>query len=219
MAHRCIKISVEGNIATGKSTFIEFLKTVNPSAWHVVPEPVSEWTKIPDSEKVMKEDVIKSPLKSPIRSPLKNKSANSTPIKNLDKLKSPIRIRLEDKIEQKTNSTANQQSTSSSSKTVNNPTVPSPSTELPKPQNTSRDNYKTSGGKSILGNASQEEDDDENAAINCASAANLLELFYKDTERWSYTFQSYAILSRMRLQKRPPPKSIRNAKNPVIGWG
>lgn len=199
MAHRCIKISVEGNIATGKSTFIEFLKTVNPTAWHVVPEPVSEWTKIPDSEKVVKEDVVKSPMKSPIRSPQKNRSQNSTPMKNLNKLKSPIRVRLEDKMDTTTSSS----STSSSSKPK--------TTETEK-----RDNYKTSGGKSVIGNCNDEEDNDENAAISCASAANLLELFYKDTERWSYTFQSYAILSRMRLQKRPPPKTIRNAKHPVM---
>lgn len=28
---------------------------------------------------------------------------------------------------------------------------------------------------------------------------NLLELFYKDSKRWSFTFQTYAMISRMRL--------------------
>ena len=33
-----------------------------------------------------------------------------------------------------------------------------------------------------------------------SAGGNLLELFYNDTERWAYTFQSYAFLSRMRAQ-------------------
>lgn len=201
MASRVIKISVEGNIATGKSTFIEFLKTVNPAAWHVVPEPVSEWTKIPDSDKVLKspqegQNVKNSPLKSPIRSPMKNRSACSTPIRSGgNALKSPIRVR------------------------DNEPTVGVPATTSQAVKRNVCGGEKISGGKSILGGATpacEEDDDNENSAINCPSAANLLELFYKDTSRWAYTFQSYAILSRMRLQKRPPPKSIRNAKNPVM---
>lgn len=28
---------------------------------------------------------------------------------------------------------------------------------------------------------------------------NLLEMFYKDSKRWSFTFQTYAMVSRMRL--------------------
>ena len=36
-----------------------------------------------------------------------------------------------------------------------------------------------------------------------SSGGNLLELFYDDPKRWSYTFQSYALLSRMRLQRAP----------------
>ena len=35
------------------------------------------------------------------------------------------------------------------------------------------------------------------------AGGNLLELFYNDPKRWSYTFQSYALLSRMRLQREP----------------
>lgn len=33
-----------------------------------------------------------------------------------------------------------------------------------------------------------------------SAGGNLLELFYNDTDRWAYTFQSYAFLSRMRAQ-------------------
>ena len=160
-SRRVIKISVEGNIATGKSTFIEFLKTVNPAAWHVVPEPVSEWTKIPDSDKVIKQSpenaVKKSPLKSPIRSPMKNRDGNqssqqSTPTRSGgNALKSPIRVRPE-------------------------PSVPGP---------VSVAGEKLSGGTALI----VDEEEDENSAINCPSAANLLELFYKDTKRWAYTFQ------------------------------
>jgi len=36
-----------------------------------------------------------------------------------------------------------------------------------------------------------------------SSGGNLLKLFYDDAKRWSYTFQSYALLSRMRLQRAP----------------
>jgi len=36
-----------------------------------------------------------------------------------------------------------------------------------------------------------------------SSGGNLLKLFYDDAPRWSYTFQSYALLSRMRLQRAP----------------
>jgi len=126
-----LKISIEGNIATGKSTFINILQEANPNSWHVVPEPVSEWTKVPDSEKVKKSSPTKSPLKSPT---------------------------------------------------------------------------KPSGSQS----------DEEDEKINCPSAANLLDLFYTDTSRWAYTFQSYALLSRMRLQRKQMPKRLRNQKDPIL---
>jgi len=86
-----VRISIEGNIATGKSTFIKILEdAANDEDWEITPEPVSQWTQI-DGE---------------------------------------------------------------------------------------QDPAKASGG-------------------------NLLELFYNDPKRWSYTFQSYALLSRMRLQREP----------------
>lgn len=129
-----LKISIEGNIATGKSTFINILQEANPNAWHVVPEPVSEWTKVPDSEKVKKT----SPVKSPLKSLLNSQESQGT------------------------------------------------------------------------------QSDDEEEKINCPSAANLLDLFYTDTSRWAYTFQSYALLSRMRLQRKQMPKRLRNQKDPIL---
>ena len=186
-SNKTIKISVEGNIATGKSTFIEFLKSVNPSAWHVVPEPVSEWTKIPDSEKVMKDNIVKSPLKSPIRTPQKHKSGeSSSSLSKLDDSPSKRKLVLTDQ-------SSPVKATPSPIRIRPNPTVPD-----------------------LNINDTLEDEIDENAAISCPSAGNLLDLFYSDTQRWAYTFQSYAILSRMRCQKRPPPKAIRNAKQPVM---
>jgi len=82
-----VRISIEGNIATGKSTFIKILEDASiDEDWEITPEPVSQWTQIDGEQKA--------------------------------------------------------------------------------------------GG-------------------------NLLELFYNDPKRWSYTFQSYALLSRMRLQREP----------------
>jgi len=139
-----LKISIEGNIATGKSTFIALLERFNAAEWHVVPEPVAEWTKVPDSEKIM-----------------------NTPPK-------PI--------------------TDSPRKPCKTPPRSSPIRERPP--------------------ADTEEEEDE--PINCASAANLLDLFYSETPRWAYTFQSYALLSRMRLQRKPAPRRLRKVANPVL---
>lgn len=86
--NRPIRISIEGNIATGKSTFIKILESAGDD-WEITPEPVANWTKI-----------------------------------------------------------------------------------------------------------------DKNDGTN-ASGGNLLKLFYEDPKRWAYTFQSYALLSRMRLVRRP----------------
>lgn len=40
-------------------------------------------------------------------------------------------------------------------------------------------------------------------------------MFYDDINRWSYTFQTYALLSRMRLQRKEMPPELENAQNPV----
>jgi len=168
---RVLKISIEGNIATGKSTFIDLLQEINSTSWHVVPEPVAEWTKIPDNDKVLestsnpkspvKHAIRSSPIKSPMKQGNKTDYLNSSPIRERDV----------------------------------NPNIPSTLNDA-------------------LTDTPNEGAADEE--ISCQSAANLLELFYSDTPRWAYTFQSYALLSRMRLQKRPPPRKIRNAKDPVL---
>ncbi|XP_078285111.1 deoxycytidine kinase 2-like [Rhinoraja longicauda] len=50
-AHRpkVTRISVEGNIAVGKSTFAKLLQKPSGSQWEVVPEPIAEWCFIPTS--------------------------------------------------------------------------------------------------------------------------------------------------------------------------
>jgi deoxycitidine kinase len=152
-----LKISIEGNIATGKSTFIDLLQLFNPDSWHVVPEPVAEWTKVPDSEKI-----IESSPKPITDSPRKRAANLESPIKS-----SPIRNR-------------------------------------PTPKKKENDDEE------------DEEEVDPDAPVACSSAANLLECFYSDTPRWAYTFQSYALLSRMRLQRRPMPKRLRKVQDPVL---
>lgn len=154
-----LKISIEGNIATGKSTFIDLLQLFNRTSWHVVPEPVAEWTKVPDSDKIIESSpkpITDSPRKRVAESPVKS---------------SPIRQR-------------------------------------PTPKKSSQENNNN--------NDDSDEDDEDEEKINCSSAANLLECFYGDTPRWAYTFQSYALLSRMRLQRRPMPKRLRKVQDPVL---
>jgi len=155
-----LKISIEGNIATGKSTFIDLLQLFNRHSWHVVPEPVAEWTKVPDSDKIIESSpkpITDSPRKRVLESPVKS---------------SPIRQR------------------------------PTPK-KTPRKENNDENN-------------SDEDEDEDEEKINCSSAANLLECFYGDTPRWAYTFQSYALLSRMRLQRRPMPKRLRKVNDPVL---
>ena len=125
-----------------------------------MPEPVAEWTKVPDSDKI-----IESSPKPITDSPRKRACAES-PIKS-----SPIRHR------------------------------PTPTKK---------------SGKTSEGNAEEEDDDADDLPVACSSAANLLECFYSDTPRWAYTFQSYALLSRMRLQRRPMPKRLRKVQDPVL---
>jgi len=45
-----------------------------------------------------------------------------------------------------------------------------------------------------------ENESDDNITSSQRSGGNLLDLFYKDSKRWAYTFQSYAFLSRMKAQ-------------------
>ncbi|KAG8008351.1 Solute carrier family 22 member 6 [Nibea albiflora] len=96
------KISIEGNIAAGKSTFVRLLQQES-NEWEVIPEPIGKWCNI---------------------------------------------------------------------------------------QNDSDDIYQKSGG-------------------------NLLQMLYDKPSRWSYTFQSYACLSRVRSQLQGPSVKLQQAENPV----
>ena len=44
-------IFVEGNIGTGKTTFVQFLElNLNPEKYNIIYEPVDEWQKLKDSQ-------------------------------------------------------------------------------------------------------------------------------------------------------------------------
>ncbi|XP_071396224.1 deoxycytidine kinase 2 [Centroberyx affinis] len=107
--HRRVrKISIEGNIAAGKSTFVRLLQKASEQ-WEVIPEPIGKWCNVQnDSDNVYQE-------------------------------------------------------LSSSQK---------------------------SGG-------------------------NLLQMLYDKPSRWSYTFQSYACLSRVRSQLQSPSVKLQQAENPI----
>ncbi|XP_070773466.1 deoxycytidine kinase 2-like isoform X2 [Enoplosus armatus] len=47
------------------------------------------------------------------------------------------------------------------------------------------------------------------------SGGNLLQMLYDKPSRWSYTFQSYASLSRVRSQLQSPSVKLQQAENPV----
>ncbi|KAM8741119.1 deoxycytidine kinase 1-like [Acanthopagrus latus] len=47
------------------------------------------------------------------------------------------------------------------------------------------------------------------------SGGNLLQMLYDKPSRWSYTFQSYACLSRVRSQLQSPSMKLQQAENPV----
>ncbi|XP_054905056.1 deoxycytidine kinase 2-like [Poeciliopsis prolifica] len=49
-----------------------------------------------------------------------------------------------------------------------------------------------------------------------AIVSNLLEMMYQDPQRWSYTFQTYSCVSRMRTQLQPPPARLLNAKETPV---
>lgn len=47
------------------------------------------------------------------------------------------------------------------------------------------------------------------------SGGNLLQMLYDKPSRWSYTFQTYACLSRVRSQLQPPSAKLQQADHPV----
>lgn len=104
---RVKRVSIEGNIAVGKSTFAKLLQSVSPD-WEVMAEPVSKWQNI--EGKTSKE---------------KNASPQTT-------------------------------------------------------------------------------------------VSNLLQMMYQDPQRWSYTFQTYSCMSRLRTQLQPPPARLLNSEGPPV---
>ncbi|XP_041793292.1 deoxyguanosine kinase, mitochondrial [Chelmon rostratus] len=40
------------------------------------------------------------------------------------------------------------------------------------------------------------------------TVSNLLQMMYQDPQRWSYTFQTYSCMSRLRTQLQPPPANL-----------
>ncbi|MBN3314378.1 DCK kinase, partial [Atractosteus spatula] len=52
-------------------------------------------------------------------------------------------------------------------------------------------------------------------AFNLNCGGNLLQMLYDKPSRWAYTFQTYACLSRVRSQLRPPSAKLREAERPV----
>lgn len=107
MEKRIKRISIEGNIAAGKSTFVRLLEEENTD-WEVVPEPIARWC-----------------------------------------------------------------------------------------------NVQTNGS------------DFEELSSSQRSGGNVLQLMYEKPERWAYTFQSYACISRVRAQMRSANGKLREAENPV----
>ena len=57
--NRVLKIAVEGNIATGKSSFIHLLDHAKQE-WAVIPEPVAKWTNVSTSCDQHNDDITSS---------------------------------------------------------------------------------------------------------------------------------------------------------------
>lgn len=102
------KISIEGNIAAGKSTFVRLLEQTSEE-WEVIPEPIAKWCNVQTD----KEDIY------------------------------------------------------------------------------------------------------EELSSSQKSGGNLLQMLYSKPTRWSYTFQSYACLSRIRSQLQPPSLKLQESEKPV----
>ncbi|XP_026198351.1 deoxyguanosine kinase, mitochondrial [Anabas testudineus] len=54
----------------------------------------------------------------------------------------------------------------------------------------------------------------------CASSqtavSNLLQMMYQDAQRWSYTFQTYSCMSRLRTQLQPPPARLLSSEGTPV---
>ncbi|MEQ2215398.1 hypothetical protein XENOCAPTIV_000607 [Xenoophorus captivus] len=48
------------------------------------------------------------------------------------------------------------------------------------------------------------------------TVSNLLQMMYQDPQRWSYTFQTYSCMSRLRTQLQPPPARLLYSEGPPV---
>lgn len=46
--------------------------------------------------------------------------------------------------------------------------------------------------------------------------SNLLQMMYQDPQRWSYTFQTYSCMSRLRTQLQPPPSRLLHSQGTPV---
>ncbi|XP_017803130.1 deoxyguanosine kinase, mitochondrial isoform X4 [Papio anubis] len=52
-------------------------------------------------------------------------------------------------------------------------------------------------------------------ACTAQSLGNLLDMMYREPARWSYTFQTFSFLSRLKVQLEPFPEKLLQARKPV----
>ncbi|XP_038648758.1 deoxycytidine kinase-like isoform X2 [Scyliorhinus canicula] len=64
-------------------------------------------------------------------------------------------------------------------------------------------------------NVQTEKDDSEELTASQKSGGNLLQMMYDKPERWSYTFQNYACLSRVRSQLKSLSDRVKGSAHPV----
>lgn len=48
------------------------------------------------------------------------------------------------------------------------------------------------------------------------TVSNLLQMMYQDPKRWSYTFQTYSCMSRLRTQLQPPPARLLSSEGTPV---
>lgn len=48
------------------------------------------------------------------------------------------------------------------------------------------------------------------------TVSNLLQMMYQDPQRWSYTFQTYSCMSRLRTQLQPPPAHLLSSEGTAV---
>lgn len=52
-------------------------------------------------------------------------------------------------------------------------------------------------------------------AFSTLNPGNLLDLMYREPARWSYTFQTFSFMSRLKIQLEPFPEKVLQAKKGV----